>query len=164
MALQSKKPSAENKESRLHNVSSPIHSAGVQNPNEGATSRPGASFYEAALPHLDTNATPPLPEEDPSDASMANFAVNPAPFVPEGLEVEDWARSARGRIIVFSNPPRRHEDYAIVTMLPPPQQHLLYEAMDEVVDYFEEVHRVRVLSSCLSPLGLCLVQFRSPVA
>lgn len=30
--------------------------------------------------------------------------------------------------------------------------------------YFEEEHRVRVLSSCLSPLGLCLIQFHSPVA
>lgn len=30
--------------------------------------------------------------------------------------------------------------------------------------YFEEVHRVRVLSSYLSPLGLCLVEFSSPVS
>jgi hypothetical protein len=94
---------------------------------------------------------------------MANFMVNPALYVPKGLEVEDWARPARGRIIIFGNPPLRHEEYAIATVLPPPQQHLLYEAMDEVMDYFEEVHHVRVLSSCLSPLGLCLIQFQSPV-
>ena len=95
---------------------------------------------------------------------MANFAVNPAPFVPDGLEVEDWARPARGRIIVSGNPPRHHEEYAIVTVHTPPQQQHLYDAMEEVVEYFEEVHRVRVQSSCLSPLGLCLIQFSTPVA
>jgi hypothetical protein len=93
---------------------------------------------------------------------MANFAVNPSPFVPAGLEVEDWAHSARGRIIVCGNPPRRHEDYAIITVHPPPPQNHLYDEM-EVVQYFEEVCRVRVQSSCLSPLGLCLIQFSSPV-
>jgi hypothetical protein len=36
--------------------------------------------------------------------------------------------------------------------------------MDEVVNYFEHEHPVRVLSSCLSPLGLCLIQFNSPIA
>lgn len=36
--------------------------------------------------------------------------------------------------------------------------------MDEVVDYFQEEHQVRVRSSCLSPFGLCLIQFASPVA
>ena len=36
--------------------------------------------------------------------------------------------------------------------------------MDEVVQFFEEEQNVRVESSCLSPLGLCLVQFHSPVA
>jgi hypothetical protein len=41
---------------------------------------------------------------------MANFEVDPAPFVPEGMNVEDWARPARGRIIIGANPPRRHEE------------------------------------------------------
>ena len=57
-----------------------------------------------------------------------------------------------------------NEEYAIVTVHPPPQQQHLYDAMEEVVEYFEEVHRVRVQSSCLSPLGLCLIQFSSPIA
>lgn len=35
--------------------------------------------------------------------------------------------------------------------------------MDEVVAYFEKEHGVRVQSSYLSPLGLCLIQFYSPV-
>jgi hypothetical protein len=36
--------------------------------------------------------------------------------------------------------------------------------MDEVVEYFEEEHRVDIQSSCLSPLGLCLLQFHSTIA
>lgn len=35
--------------------------------------------------------------------------------------------------------------------------------MEEVVQYFEDEHHARVRSSCLSPLGLCLVQFSSPM-
>ena len=52
---------------------------------------------------------------------MTNFVVNLAPFVPNGLEIEDWARPTRGRIIISGNLPRHHEEYAIVTVLPPPQ-------------------------------------------
>jgi len=84
--------------------------------------------------------------------------------VPEGLEIEDWARPSRGRIIISGNRPRRHEVYAIVTVRPPPQNHQLFDTMDEVVTFFEEVHNVRIQSSFLSTLGLCLAQFRSPIA
>jgi hypothetical protein len=35
--------------------------------------------------------------------------------------------------------------------------------MDDVVEYFKENHNVRVLSRCLSPLELCLIQFHSPI-
>lgn len=59
---------------------------------------------------------------------MANFVMNPEPFVPAGLELEDWARLARGRIIVSSNPPWHHKEYAIVTVHPP-QENQIYEAM-----------------------------------
>jgi len=95
---------------------------------------------------------------------MANFVVNPTSFMPDGLVIEDWARPTRGRIITNGNPPHRPKEYAIVTVLPSPEQHNLYDAMDEVVNYFEEERHVRVLSSCLSPLRLCLIQFHSPVA
>jgi hypothetical protein len=36
---------------------------------------------------------------------MANFEVDPISFVPEGMNVEEWARLALGRIIVAANPP-----------------------------------------------------------
>jgi hypothetical protein len=53
---------------------------------------------------------------------MANFTVDPAPFVPEGLEIEDWARLARCRIVINGNPPRCHDEYAIVSLAPPPRR------------------------------------------
>jgi hypothetical protein len=92
---------------------------------------------------------------------MANFAVDPAPFVPEGLEIEDWARPARGRIVINGNPLRRHDEYAIVSLAPPPPQDQLHEGMEEVVAFLEEEQHAVIRSYCLSPLGLCLVQFSS---
>jgi hypothetical protein len=53
---------------------------------------------------------------------MENFAVDPAPFVPEGLEIEDWACPARGQIVINGNPPRHHGEYAIVSLAPPPHR------------------------------------------
>ena len=55
----------------------------------------------------------------------------------------------------------RHEDFTIITVHPPSPQNQLYEAMEEVVEFLEVEHRVRVRYSYLSPLGLCLVQFHS---
>lgn len=161
---QFEKPSLENEES-MRNSALPLNpSAVVQSHTEGASSHSGSLAAEPILLHTSSPASPILPEGDHLREDMANFAVDLAPFIPEGLEIEDWAWPLCGRIIVSGNPPRLHEEYAIVIVLPPPQQNHLYEAMDKVVDYFEEEHRVRVLSSCLSPLGLCLIQFHSPVA
>jgi hypothetical protein len=97
---------------------------------------------------------------------MANFEVNPIPYVPVGFDLEQWARPARGRLVVAGDPHRRHEQWAIVTMNPPPQQlvqHVL-QAIDDVVDYFQDQHMVQVRSACASPLWLCLLEFRNAVA
>lgn len=109
-----------------------------------------------------SNSSSPPASDHPEDV-MANFSVDPTPYIPKGLEVEDWARPARGRMVISGNSLRRHEEYAIVSVLPHPPQHLLYDTMDEVVDFFEEVRQVRIASSCLSPLGLCLLRFSSPI-
>jgi hypothetical protein len=92
----------EDDESGVNSVSPPIYSASVENPN------------------INGELTPPLDPEAPRPSStealggktteeMANFEVDPTPFVPEGMNVEDWARPARGRIIITTNPPHRHE-------------------------------------------------------
>jgi hypothetical protein len=73
--------------------------------------------------------SPPPLEEDQDDDNMANFVVNPTSFVLVGLEVEDWARPARRRIIVSGNPPRQHDEYGIVTVLPPPHHDHLISSM-----------------------------------
>jgi hypothetical protein len=59
------------------------------------------------------------------------------------MNVEDWARPTRGRIVITANPPRRHEEYAIISIDPPPPANQIYEAIDEVLEYFEEEHHVR---------------------
>ncbi|XP_021315176.1 vacuolar protein-sorting-associated protein 36-like [Sorghum bicolor] len=53
-------------------------------------------------------------------AAMANFEVNPTPYVPMGMDIEQWARPARGRMVISGHPPRRHEQYAIITLMPAP--------------------------------------------
>lgn len=161
------KPSEESEEARGSSDSFPFLSAIKDNPNEEdnlhTVAHPCATTSYCQSFVATTNSQETL-ECTAGELDMVNFVVNPGPFVPEGMEVEDWARPVRGRIIISGNPPRRHEEYAIVTVLPPLQQHLLYETMDEVVNYFEHEHPVRVLSSCLSPLGLYLIQFNSPIA
>jgi hypothetical protein len=147
----------EDDESGGNSVSPPIYSASVENPNSNGEL---ASPLEPETPRSSSTEAPSGEVTD----GMANFEVDPAPFVPEEMNVEDWARPTRGRIIIAANPPRLHEEYAIISIdLPPPANHI-YEAIDEVLEYFEYEHRVRFRSCCPSPLGLCLAQFPSAIA
>nr|CAB3503336.1 unnamed protein product [Digitaria exilis] len=124
---------SEGEESTVHSISSPNCSFATENPSSGDVS---------TIPLPDNPCSNPTsPEFDLPEADMANFVVDPTPFIPEGLEVEEWARPARGRIVISGNPPHRHEEYSIVSFLSHPPQHLLYDTMDEVVDFFEEVHQ-----------------------
>lgn len=147
-------------EAHVNSLPIPNKEGELENPTQHLGSPPSQPASPSPV-HLVSSSTP---EDDQAEETMANFAVDPAPFIPLGLELEDWARPARGRIVISGNPPRRHEENAIATVYPPPPQNHLYEAMEEVVDFFEQEYQVRVLSSCMSPLGLCLVQFHSPVA
>ena len=63
--------------------------------------------------------SPPAEAQHPA-AAMANFEVNPTPYVPMGMDIEQWARPARGRMVISGHPPRRHEQYAIITLTPAP--------------------------------------------
>ena len=97
---------------------------------------------------------------------MANFEVNPVPYLPTEFDIEHWARPARGRVVVAGNPPRRHEEFAIATLTPAPQpQNLqqLQQAITDVINYFEGPRQVHIVSACPSPLGLCLLEFHSAV-
>jgi hypothetical protein len=92
---------------------------------------------------------------------MMNFVVDPAPFVQDGLEIEDWAQPACGSIVINGNLPRRHDEYSIILLVPPPPPNQLHDAMEEVVTFLEEEKHAGIRSCCLSPRGLCLVQFSS---
>lgn len=153
--LETQRPQTEIGGSGRNNISSPIPTSTTEIPSPHTAPSTSETSHSASPPFS--------PEDFHAVDDMANFPANPEPFLPMGMEVEDWARPAHGRIIISGNPPRRHEEYAIVSVHPPPQQNLLFDTMDEIITYFEEEHQVRVRSSCLSPLGLCLIQFTSPV-
>lgn len=135
----------------------------------GDSSGPSSSLQDGENPTPNQSTVQPtkLPvSPPPPDIAMANFDVNPIPYIPTCFDLEQWARPARGRIIVSGNPPRAHEQYAIVTMTPAPQPlnlHQLHQAIDDVIDYFEGLMQVHVVSVCPSPLGLCLLEFRSAI-
>jgi hypothetical protein len=127
--LETHQSSSEDDESGSNSVSPPIYSASAENPNGN-----GELASPLALESPRSSST-----EAPSGEvteEMVNFEVDPAPFIPEGMNVEDWARPARGRIIIAANPPRRHEEYAIISIVPPPPANQIYEAVDEVLEYF----------------------------
>jgi hypothetical protein len=92
---------------------------------------------------------------------MIAFVLVPAPFISEDLEIEDWAQPVCGRIVISGNPPHCHDEYAIISLTPPPLPDQLHNAMEEVVAFLEEEQHAVVRSCCLSPLGLCLVHFSS---
>jgi hypothetical protein len=85
---------------------------------------------------------------------MANFECDPAPFLPLGAHVVDGGlRPARARVALGGEPPRCHEEYAIISMDPPPHPMHARLALADAVQFLEEHYPVRVFSSFLSPLG-----------
>ena len=129
---------------------------------------------EQDFPH--TSPTPPpatekqrnpsyidISDDDPDHEAMANFPVNPQPFLIAGLTVDHgWNRPARGRMALGGEPTREHEDYAIITINPMPQNAAqLRPTLNVACDFLEHTQRVRVTASHLSPLGLGLIRLRT---
>jgi hypothetical protein len=102
-------------EAPQNNISPPIHCIATENHNFNTASH----ISEAESPPIHTTTASPLVADHPNK-DMVNFVDNPTPFVPDGLEVEDWVHPAHGRIIINNNPPRCHDEYAIVFVHPPP--------------------------------------------
>jgi len=109
----------------------------------------------------------PSSQIDPSlddQSEMANFPCDPTPFLPFGFHIEHgWQRPARARVALGGEAPRRHEEYAILTLDLAPAPQVAAEVLDQLVDQLEHQFPVRVLSHFLLPLGLGLVQFGSPM-
>ncbi|TVU06152.1 hypothetical protein EJB05_49350, partial [Eragrostis curvula] len=94
---------------------------------------------------------------------MANFPCNPMLYAPRGAILEQgWHRPARERLALGGEPTRLHEDFGILIMNPRPADHHLNAALTDAVDFLELEYNVRIRTSCLSPLGLGLLQFASP--
>ncbi|CAO2144477.1 unnamed protein product [Urochloa humidicola] len=95
---------------------------------------------------------------------MANFPCNPMLYMPMGQHVEDgWLRPARTRVALGGEPPRRHEQYAIIRLQPEPAQAQVIDLIQDLSEFLEDEFPVRVVSAFPSPLGLGLFQFESPV-
>ncbi|CAN6199417.1 unnamed protein product [Urochloa humidicola] len=89
---------------------------------------------------------------------------NPMLYIPPGLHLEQaWDRPARSRVALGGEPPRRHEQYAIIGLEPEPIQEQVVDILADVSETLEQDFPVRVASSFPSPLGLGLFQFESPV-
>jgi hypothetical protein len=83
----------EDDESGVNSVSPPIYSTSAENPNSAGE----------ITPPLEPEITRPSGTKASGGRTaeeMENFEVDPVPFVPEGMNVEDRARPARGRIII----------------------------------------------------------------
>lgn len=160
------KPSAGNRKQWKSKTSAEEGNKG-QNPSR-SDSAPNSS---PSFPPPPTSASSPSTEKTPApfgdspfivDDDMANFACNPQPYLPPGVHVEHgWLRPARSRVVLGGYPPRRHEEYGIITLIPEPPEHIVLEALQAVVDHLEQAFPVRIMSIFRSPLGLGLVKFQS---
>jgi hypothetical protein len=94
---------------------------------------------------------------------MANFQVDPRPFLVAGLAMEHgWNLPTRGQMALGGEPTKEHEDLAIVTInLAPQEAAQLRTTLNMVCDFLEHTQRVQILKSHLSPLGLGLIKLRT---
>lgn len=104
-------------------------------------------------------------ESDEEQAAMANFPVDPTPYLVTDLTIEHgWNRPARGHVALGGEPTQEHEDYAIVTIKPMlAEANQLGPTLTQVVHFLEDTQRVRVETAHISPLGLGLIRLHSVV-
>ncbi|CAN6216800.1 unnamed protein product [Urochloa humidicola] len=74
-----------------------------------------------------------------------------------------WQRPAQSRVVLGGEPPRRHEQYAVISLEPLPIQEKVHDLIQDVSEMLEQDFPVRVVSAFPSPLGLGLFQFEMPV-
>jgi hypothetical protein len=95
---------------------------------------------------------------------MVNFAVDPAPFVPLGVQVEDGGNQRIPRAVVnlAGNILHAHEEYIlaldILQMLDAAD---ILEFMNQVRDYIAHAFHIPVRSVCRHPFGIGLYQLDS---
>jgi hypothetical protein len=105
--------------------------------------------------------SPTAPEQPHSSASiMAYQQADPSSFTLNGFQaIEVQHREMMARV-VLRHSQATHEDFAIVTIHPIPDNVLQFDAVHEVVQEFLEEHMdIRVRDIQPSHLGQALVQF-----
>jgi hypothetical protein len=88
LVQQSEKASSKNKEPGAHSISPLFPLAGAENPNS-STPHSVSRAPELASLHINPSVHSNSSEDNHTEEDMANFAVDPMPFIPDGLEVED---------------------------------------------------------------------------
>lgn len=120
-----------------------------------------------SAPSLPQFLSSPSSSPSPSSPSpaMANYPCNPMLYVPQGMHIEQgWNRLARSRVALGGEPPRRHEQFAIISLEPAPEvQAQIPELIHEVVAMIHHDFPVRVVTAFPSPLGLGLFELESTV-
>lgn len=151
---------------------SPIFSAETAEPlfPSGDPSYPATEFPLPSLPLpqqcLSSQSPPSSPVTQPAPPPfcvMANYPCNPMLHVPQGMHVEQgWNRPARSRVALGGEPPRRHEQFAILSLQPAPEvQAQIPELIHDVVEMLQHDFRVRIITAFPSMLGLGLFEFES---
>jgi hypothetical protein len=107
------------------------------------------------------HSSPVPPSLNTIKPSMANFPVDPLPFIPPGIEIEDGGphRVPRAVVHLFGNAVHAHEEYVLAV---DSQQILdaddLQGFMNQVTDYILETFHIPVRSRCRHPFGIGLFQ------
>ncbi|KAM0930056.1 hypothetical protein ACQ4PT_001142 [Festuca glaucescens] len=95
---------------------------------------------------------------------MANFEFDPAPWVPTGFHIIDGGPNRLPRTFVTPSAPMvdAHEGWAVAVVDPPPPEHLLQDAMDQVSNFLLE-RDLEIVNSLPWFCGVGAFQFRNPV-
>jgi hypothetical protein len=128
------------------------------------------SDLTAHLPQTKRDDLPALPNElsnDQQSASMANFAIDPTPFIPLGIFPEDGVehRHARRTMYIRGGIIKVHEDYAIAIShgdgeLTPAQRHQL---LHDITHYINVEVQQLVRSFAPHPHGVGIFRMRNDV-
>jgi hypothetical protein len=97
---------------------------------------------------------------------MANYEVDPTPWLPHGHQIIDGGPTRLPRTFYSPSvdPPRRHDNICIVELLPPPPAPLIPHWRQQVRIFIENhlQRTVEEVQPCL--LGLAFYRLRSPAA
>lgn len=89
---------------------------------------------------------------------MANIPIDPQPFVPPGFQIQHIPGRNTVQRVVLPHRARRHEDWAIVTIHPLPDE-VFFQNVREVIEEFLQGAQAEVRDVQECPFGEAYVQF-----